>query len=189
MLMQKVVETRTAQTDCIENPEVPEVDVNAAGHSLLRHIVISERHIAISTIERGGLCNEGHPFKAKQTTTLEKFVMRPTFTKEVLDAGHSPDGVEANTVYGAAFMQGGVSVHSLFELCWIFNIKPEKHIMHRLLLKFCYISYHAPIAQSVERLPFKEMVVGSIPTRRTKSGGLCASRSSLAARRGRGNFQ
>ncbi len=28
--------------------------------------------------------------------------------------------------------------------------------------------YFAPIAQSVERLPFKEMVAGSIPAGRTK---------------------
>lgn len=34
---------------------------------------------------------------------------------------------------------------------------------------FCYIFTHAPIAQSVEQLPFKERVAGSIPAGRTKN--------------------
>ena len=36
--------------------------------------------------------------------------------------------------------------------------------------------YFAPIAQSVEQLPFKEMVVGSIPTGRTTE---CGSKDNL----------
>ena len=37
-----------------------------------------------------------------------------------------------------------------------------------LSLKYGTLHCNAPVAQSVEQLPFKEMVVGSIPTGRTK---------------------
>ena len=33
---------------------------------------------------------------------------------------------------------------------------------------FCYSAVNAPIAQSVERLPFKEKVLGSNPSGRTR---------------------
>jgi hypothetical protein len=60
-----------------------------------------------------------------------------------------------------------------------------------------FASIFAPIAQSVERLPFKEKVLGSNPsgrTRRNKSGllqifsYLCEPERD-DARQGRGNFQ
>ena len=42
-------------------------------------------------------------------------------------------------------------------------------LLFYVLVKVCEIptSTYAPVAQSVEQLPFKEMVVGSIPTGRT----------------------
>ena len=49
-------------------------------------------------------------------------------------------------------------------------------------------SKYAPVAQSVEQLPFKEMVVGSIPTGRTKSGRFCASRRPVEAETGSRDF-
>ncbi len=47
---------------------------------------------------------------------------------------------------------------------------------------------YAPVAQSVEQLPFKEMVVGSIPTGRTKSGRFCANHRHVGAEVGSRDF-
>jgi hypothetical protein len=49
------------------------------------------------------------------------------------------------------------------------DVQSKELIFLRIYVILHTVFTHAPVAQLVEQLPFKEMVVGSIPTGRTKN--------------------